>query len=348
MKATGSILFFVVLSVLIMHPAIGAAADCTDMATCMTESLESASDDVTVGELRQKCADCVRAHRAELNLAPDPTAESYKETGLQTTALEARLNEEKETGQDWFVLTPHRANYILPVAYNNSPNIDVYDGAITRDDMDKTEIKFQISVKYELFGDIFKNNGDFYIAYTNLSYWQAYNSDYSSPFRDTNHEPEAWLQFDTNYDLFWGIKSRLIGGGFWHQSNGRTEPLSRSWNRIFMNFVFEKENFALSVKPWYRIPEDDEDDDNPHIEKYMGYGELRAAYRWNDHTFSMMFRNNLRDSGNKGAVELGWSFPMYNKLKGYVQYFNGYGQSILDYNDCANTLGVGIALSDIL
>jgi phospholipase A1 len=61
-----------------------------------------------------------------------------------------------------------------------------------------------------------------------------------------------------------------------------------------------------------------------------------------------MFRNNLRTSGNKGAIELGWSFPLYRKLKGYVQYFNGYGQSILDYNDAANTIGVGLALTDFL
>ena len=332
----------------LLLPAVAVAADCKDMPSCMADMLESAADNVTIGEIRQTCMNCVREYHAKHNLPLDQTAEPSMKTWSEPSAIDARLAEEEETSQDWFVLTPHRANYILPVAYNDSPNSGVYGSPITEADIDKTEIKFQISIKYKLFDDIYKNNGDFYIAYTNLSYWQAYNSNYSSPFRDTNHEPEAWLQFDTDYELFGGFNLRLIGVGFLHQSNGRTEPLSRSWNRLFMNFVFEKENFALAVKPWYRIPEDDEDDDNPDIEKYLGYGELRAAYRWNDHTFSLMFRNNLRDSGNKGAVELGWSFPLYRKLKGYVQYFNGYGQSILDYNDCANTIGAGIALSDIL
>ena len=141
---------------------------------------------------------------------------------------------------------------------------------------------------------------------------------------------------------------RLLQAGIWHQSNGRAEPLSRSWNRLYLNAVFERGDLAFSIKPWYRIPEDEEDDDNPDIERYLGYGELGAAYKWRGNTFSMMFRNNLRTSGNKGAIELGWSFPLYRKLKGYVQYFNGYGQSILDYNDAANTIGVGLALTDFL
>lgn len=246
------------------------------------------------------------------------------------------------------MLTPHRPNYVLPLAYNTSPNEAVYRGTSGEDaDIDNTEVKFQISLKYLLFNDIYKGMGDFYIAYTNLSYWQAYNDEESSPFRDTNHEPEAWLQFDTNWE-FLGIKSRLIQLGIWHQSNGRSEPLSRSWNRLYANFIFEKDNLVFSIKPWWRIPEDDEDDDNSDIQKYLGYGEFRAAYKWEDHTFSMMLRNNLRSSGNKGALELGWSFPLYRKLKGYVQYFNGYGQTILDYNDSANTLGAGLLLSDIL
>lgn len=337
MKKTIDVFWVIVFALL---PAAGLAADCTDMNTCMAEALDTASDDTTIGELRKFCTECVNAYQSRQGAPAE--AESLR------SPIDARLAEEKATGEDWFVLTPHRPNYILPLAYNGSPNFAVYGGEIDEDEIDETEIKFQISLKYRLFDDIFKDNGDLYIAYTNLSYWQAYNKDFSSPFRDTNHEPEAWLQFDTDWELFWGIKSKLIQGGVWHQSNGRAEPLSRSWNRVYLNFIFEKDNFAFAIKPWYRIPEDDEDDDNSDIQKYLGYGELRAAYKWNDHTFSMMLRNNLRGSGNKGAVELGWSFPLYKKLKGYVQYFNGYGQSILDYNDSANTIGVGLSLSDIL
>ena len=330
-------------AVLMLVPRVGVAEDCATMDACMAEMLETAPDNLTIGELKQHCKDCVDAYQAK---QPQPGRE--QKTVVAQSPIDTRLQEEKATSQDWFVLTPHRANYLLPLAYNSSPNEGVLEGTSFEDaGLDNIEIKFQLSIKYQLVEDLFKDNGDLYFGYTNLSYWQAYNSDYSSPFRDTNHEPEIWLQFDTNWE-FWGIKTRLIQVGAWHQSNGRGEPLSRSWNRLFANFVLSKGNFALSIKPWWRIPEDDEDDDNPDIERYLGYGELRAAYAWRHHTFSIMLRNNLRRSNNKGAVELGWSFPLYRKLKGYVQYFNGYGQSILDYDDAANTIGVGIALSDIL
>ncbi len=331
------------LTVLMLVPRVGMAEDCTTMDACMAAMLATAPDNLTIGELKQRCMDCVNAYRAK-----QPTPEGGSDPVTAQSPIDTRLQEEEATGQDWFVLTPHRANYLLPIAYNSSPNAGVLEGTSLEDaDLDNIEIKFQLSIKYQLFEDLFKNNGDLYFGYTNLSYWQAYNSDYSSPFRDTNHEPEVWLQFDTNWEL-WGIKTRLIQVGAWHQSNGRGEPLSRSWNRLFANFILSKGNFALSIKPWWRIPEDSEDDDNPDIERYLGYGELRAAYAWRHHTFSIMLRNNFRSSNNKGAVELGWSFPLYRKLKGYVQYFNGYGQSILDYDDAANTIGVGIALSDIM
>jgi phospholipase A1 len=114
--------------------------------------------------------------------------------------------------------------------------------------------------------------------------------------------------------------------------------------------AFEMGPLAVGFKPWYRIPEDDEDDDNPDITDYLGHYELRAAYKWNDHVFSVMSRNNLESGFSRGAVELTWSFPFgdYPFLKGYVQYFNGYGESLIDYDHHVNKLGIGIAVTDWL
>jgi len=61
-----------------------------------------------------------------------------------------------------------------------------------------------------------------------------------------------------------------------------------------------------------------------------------------------MIRDNLDFSDNHGALQLGWSFPVTNKVKGYVQWFNGYGESLIDYNSYSNSIGVGIKLSDWL
>jgi phospholipase A1 len=62
----------------------------------------------------------------------------------------------------------------------------------------------------------------------------------------------------------------------------------------------------------------------------------------------MMLRNNLR-SDNLGAVQLDWSFPLPwigDKLSVYVQYFNGYGESLLDYNKSVNRISAGFMLVD--
>ncbi len=58
-----------------------------------------------------------------------------------------------------------------------------------------------------------------------------------------------------------------------------------------------------------------------------------------------MLRNNLRTCDNKGATELSWSFPLYQMLKGYVQYLHGYGESFIDYNENDNTIGFGLQLA---
>jgi len=190
---------------------------------------------------------------------------------------------------------------------------------------------------------------DIYGAYTNRSFWQVYNSKESAPFRETNHEPELWAQFHPGWELF-GFTNTWNSFGVVHQSNGRGGILSRSWNRVYAWMTVERGNFAMSFKPWYRIPEDSEDDDNPDLTDYLGHYELSATYTIEDHVFSVMSRNNLESGFERGAVELSWSFPLWNYpyLKGYVQYFNGFGESLIDYDHRVNRIGIGFSLTDWL
>ena len=123
-----------------------------------------------------------------------------------------------------------------------------------------------------------------------------------------------------------------------------------------LNSMWERDNFVLTFMPWYRIPEDEKSspddpsgDDNPDIEDYMGHFELRGTYQVeHGQTISVMVRNNLSED-NKGAIEAAYSFPIGGtKLKGYVKYFNGYGESLIDYNHRIQSLGVGFLISDWL
>jgi phospholipase A1 len=100
------------------------------------------------------------------------------------------------------------------------------------------------------------------------------------------------------------------------------------------------------------VPENDANDDNPDITRYTGYGELWGTLYWKEHRFAVMLRNNLR-SDNVGAVQLEWSMPLHainehlaRKFSLYVQYFNGYGEGLLDYNKSNNRISAGLMLAD--
>ncbi len=249
-----------------------------------------------------------------------------------------------ESRRKRFALRPHRFNYVLPYTYNATPGKDPLQSDPGRE-IQNQEVKFQISFKAKLWQDVMDRNMDLWLAYTQLSFWQFYDFKNSAPFRETNYEPELLLNFRTNYHLP-GLRGRYINVGINHQSNGQSKLLSRSWNRVVANFGFERDSLNVILKTWYRIPEDEEDDDNPDIERFMGYGQIDVHYFRDGHLVGLSLRNNLRANGNKGAVQLDWSFPLFNSVSGYIQYFNGYGESLLDYRASANRIGAGIILRE--
>ena len=326
-----------VLVLLLIGFFISPTSFANDMSECMTDMMQHADDSTTIGVLRLQC-------QKQIHDGTDRVQDK------ESSVVSERFREDKEHVLQPFTLMAHKPNYILIGAYNTAG----YDSTLYQEQFDDpslhtddTESQFQLSVKFPLAVNLF-DTMDIYAAYTNRSFWQVYNEN-SSPFRETNHEPEGWLQFNPKWEFF-GFTNTANIFGIVHQSNGRGGVLSRSWNRLYANFLVERGNLGLSVKPWYRLPEDDSDDDNPGITDYLGHYEIRAAYKWNNHVFSVMSRNNLESGFEKGTVELSWSFPLWNYpyLKGYVQYFTGYGESLIDYNQYVNKFGVGFAVTDWL
>ena len=279
--------------------------------------------------------------------------ESQKQPSLsKDTLVQKRIKKELEIYDNTFALIPHRVNYILPLTYMNSPNEAPFEA--TNASLMNTEVKFQVSFKVPVTKQtVFENNGYLYFGYTSRSVWQAFNTDESSPFRDTNHEPEVMLSFTTDKQIM-GANLPLIVAGFSHQSNGRSGTFSRSWNRLYLSFVFEYDNYYLNFKPWWRLPErekrdilDTKGDDNPDIDDFYGYFELSGFRRIGDNELSFTLRNNLR-SDNKGAIELNYSYPFSSKVRGYIQMFHGYGETLLDYNHKNTRLGIGFMLNNWL
>jgi len=279
---------------------------------------------------------------------PQENTEVYP-VGDPESALEIRLRNERANAGKPFVITPYKPNYALPVTYNSDPNetpyrpFDQFDPNTS--DLDNAEAKFQISFKIPVIRNMFDGRVHLWFAYTQVAFWQMYNSANSSPFRETNYEPEVMLDIEQNIKIF-GLTLTHIIPAFVHQSNGRTDPLSRSWNRITTNFVFEKGNFAMALKPWYRIPEKKKDDNNPDIEDYLGYADYLFGYKHGDQVYSMLLRNNLKSNNNLTSVELDWSIPVTEKLKLYLQYINGYGDGLINYNYRTHSIGIGVALTD--
>lgn len=261
--------------------------------------------------------------------------------------VDRRLALEEASADNPFSIRPHRTSYLLPVSYNSHLNRETWQGnsgrELTADNLDELEAKFQISLKAVLLDEIVTPDISLSFAYTQQSYWQLYNPGASRPFRETVHEPELFLGVLTDFNLL-GLHHRIFRLGVVHQSNGQSDPLSRSWNRIYGQFVLERNRFVIDLRAWYRIKEEGDKDDNPDIHKYLGYGDLRFNYYLNQHELSLMLRNNLDDEDNRGAIQLDWSFPLYKKIRGYVQYFNGYGESLIDYNHSTNRIGIGFML----
>lgn len=313
---------------------------------CVTHAMENAPESATLGEIRARCK-------------ADPSVRQQGipavDTGDESLDIVSRRREaERATAGKAWVITPHRANFILPYSYNSSFDKDFYRdlGYSQADDAKDYEAIFQVSMKFPLWYGLFEDKGDLYFAFTSRAWWQVYSDDISAPFRETNYEPEVFARFDhvgsTGPLSFLGFNNVSNSIGIVHQSNGRDEPLSRSWNRIYASMVFERGNFAFQFKPWYRFHESKDDDDNPNIERYVGYADYVFGWAPGDHRITGVLRNNLKTDENKGSIELNYSYPIWGGLRLYVQYFNGYGDGLIYYNKNTNRIGIGLALNDLL
>ena len=289
------------------------------------------------------------------DMAAEPEAQDAPRTAAaqgpgDAVALEQRIRSEKSGERNPFVMRGYKPNYILPATYTPTDlSRPVYDF-----DPQHAETKFQLSFQFDWFEDPFGDNTSLYFGYTQLSLWQTYNTsalgadeDASSPFRETNYEPEIGLTVDTDFRLA-GLTFRRARLSLIHTSNGQGGERSRSWNRLAAGIAFGRGHFAGQLRGWYRIPDTDSTDNNPDITDYMGHGDLLLAYKWNEQTISATWRNNLDFNNNRGAIQLDYSFPLSKRVKGYVQYFNGYGESLIDYNRSVSRIGMGIALTDWL
>jgi phospholipase A1 len=244
-------------------------------------------------------------------------------------------------------------NYFLAGRYSTDLNTAPFDSLVNAGvlapgtELKSTEAAFQLSFKFRLWTTDDRRWGA-WAAYTQQSQWQLYNDtgNASRPFRDTNYMPELILSYKPG--LEWGgLQWNLLNLAFNHQSNGRSDKLSHSWNRLITSAGVEYGDLAVVGRVWWRIPEASNSDDNPTITDYYGWGDLSAIYKWRGQSFAGMIRGN--PSTGKGAGAVTWTTaPLLGPLRGYVKVFSGYGESLIDYNWKQSTIGIGITLNDWL
>ncbi len=317
---------------------LGSQAHADAYSECLVHAIEQAQGQDTVDSIRRQCADPGK------NTASPISAQSNPKPGL----IERRLQLEQEASSNRFAIIQHKSSYILPITYNSRVNNAPFEQNNQTSDLNNYEVKFQFSLKAQLLDSVLRRRGRVFVAYTNQSYWQLYDRDNSGPFRETNHEPEFFADIDQDIE-FAGWHIPLLRLGWVHQSNGQSTGLSRSWNRVYGQVFLERDNWAVSFRPWVRVNGDSAEIDNPDIDEFMGNFELGLFRQGNHSTASMLLRNNLRGQ-NRGAAEFNWSrqLPGNDKLRLYFQYFYGYGESLLDYNVLSNRVSLGLQLSDFL
>lgn len=243
-----------------------------------------------------------------------------------TADFQQKPNDEMAQDSELFWgISTYDINYFMPLSYS-SPNSFKKD----------ISSQFQISLKKLIFDDILGFNEKYYFAYTQISWWDLYAD--SAPFYETNYRPELFVEFPLKYRNLINLKF-----GFLHDSNGKDDELSRSWNRLYVASEFEFDKLTITPRLFQRIP--DNKDDNPNIQNYKGRGDINLKYNMdNGAIFQAVFTNNLKfDKTNKSSLELGYLYPIKNGFYLYLSGFSGYSKSLQSYDRYQNSINLGIA-----
>jgi len=261
------------------------------------------------------------------------------------------------TEPDGVGFLPYRQSYVMftqTSAPDNAPqSANPVDTVPYSYDLQHTEIKFAFSLKAMVASSsILQRHNSIWFTYTQQSHWQAFDAAHSRPFIESDYQPELVFshRFGDALEERRGFQPLYFNLSLTHQSNGQSDPRSRSWNRItgqlgLVDRLGDDHSLAVLIRPWYRIREPVNSDNNPDIGHYMGHGDVEAIY-WNgDNMLSLLAR--IR------AAQLDFSTPLLflnegkpkkNSLQFHVQLFTGYGESLIDYRQRHTTFGLGVSI----
>ena len=203
-----------------------------------------------------------------------------------------------------------------------------------------SDVKFQISFKQRLINKPLPLDFYPYLTYTQKSFWDIYA--HSRPFAESNYNP-AIIFMKPIYQK--GFYSGAVTFGVEHESNGLDEASgSRSWNYFSVSYSqIVSKRFSGSVRLWLPF----EVSDNPDLLEYIGIGEATVHCMFIENrlysnvTFLKAFSWDWR-----GSYMLNIEYRPFKKGNQYImlQWFNGYAEGLIDYDQCVNMLRLGIAI----
>lgn len=334
----------------------------TELESCLaladTERLACYDEKVKAAQKRR-----LQAERQEPAIAAmstgesqDPQQNTEAEAALipVATILQSLWELDDSDKRGTFRVRTHQPNFILPVHYSSSinrqPQSPTRTGAEFQENYKDIETKLQVSLRAKVLEDFLLPNADLWFAYTQTSMWQLWNSEDSAPFRSTDYQPEVVYvipTLDYLHKLPFGWSMQMLQLGFVHQSNGQSEPLSRSWNRVYAAAAFEREQVGFQIKLNKRITESPSEDDNPDLTSYLGTTELQLNWLPGRSTASLTRKMSWRDF-SRGSWQLDLTYPINKQqpdgLRLHLQLFSGYAETLLDYNHRQNSIGLGVML----
>lgn len=237
-----------------------------------------------------------------------------------------------------FAISLHNSNYILPYTHSS----DVTNPVITvpgfpPQDINQTELSFQLSFKLPLFSSLFPDDTRLFFGYTQLTFWQLYTHD---PFiRETNYQPELFITHELD-------ACQKISLGLNHESNGRGGFFERSWNRLYLNYHINlTPNFWFSAQPWIIVFKGSSSNEhNPDIGHFLGHDQFILGFNWDNFSANLQL-SNIESGFKRGSRELNVGYRLWDKWHLFGQVFSGYGRSLIEYNHSVTGFGLGLALN---
>ncbi len=330
--------------------AIGSPAD---RLVCYDKAMGRAAEPVTPPAYAENPAGGAPAPASSSLLAPKGAVTTVAAERDETPSLMSKFWElDADDKRGVFNFVGYKANYVLPLhvtsRINRSPQSPSQD-AVELPNYKREEAKFQLSLRTKLVQDLLLPGADLWGAYTQQAFWQIWNGKDSKPFRNSDYEPELIYIVPTPASvgkLPFDWKWRYTQLGLAHQSNGQSDPLSRSWNRINLAAGFERGDWSLIARFMRRLKEDAANDNNPDLVTYRGRAEFQLNWAHGKQTAQLLYRSTLKDA-KYGAVQFEWTYPVFsqqpNGLRWYLQIFRGYGETLTDYNFRQTSVGAGFS-----